>query len=94
MDSDFDFECNVNQLRGEISKKVKSSKIDSKLHDVDLDSEAGEIFEIVDAGQGDEFMAVLPWKGAIKEPENHPDPNPEAPSVDYLLEFVYGYRVD
>ena len=37
-------------------------------------------------------MAVLPWKGAIKEPLNHPDPNPSMPNVEYQLEFAFGYK--
>ena len=66
--------------------KVTKSKVD------DLDSEAEDIFEVADVGQGDEFMAVLPWKGAIKEPTNHPPPNPEKPEVSYQIDFVYGYK--
>ena len=37
-------------------------------------------------------MAVLPWKGAIKEPTNHPVPNPSMPNVEYEMDFVYGYK--
>lgn len=37
-------------------------------------------------------MAVLPWKGAIKEPTNHPPINSDVPNVSYKIEFVYGYR--
>jgi len=48
-----------------------------------LDAEAEELFEIGEVGHGDEFMAVLPWKGAIKEPLNHPKPNPAKPDVTY-----------
>ena len=54
----------------------------------------GGMFELEDVGQGDEFMAVLPWKGAIKEPTNHPPPNPTMPNVDYKMEFVYGYKCE
>ena len=31
------------------------------------------LFEEVDAGQGEQFMAVKPWIGAIKEPQNRMD---------------------
>ena len=37
-------------------------------------------------------MAVLPFKGAIMEPANHPPANPAAPDAKYSLEYVYGYR--
>ena len=48
-----------------------------------LDKDAEEIFEIAEVGHGDEFMAVLPWKGAIKEPTNHPKENPAKPDETY-----------
>ena len=51
-----------------------------------------DLFEIVPPGEGDEFMAVKPWLGAIKEPENHPKPNKKAPKVDLDIDWVYGYR--
>eukprot|EP01042_Synura_sphagnicola_P000320 gene320-331_t len=43
---------------------------------------------------GDERMAVLPWKGAIREPSGWKD-SPglgEAPDADLVLKFIYGYR--
>lgn len=42
---------------------------------IELDEKAAEVFIIEPIDHGDEFMAVLPWKGAIKEPTNHPPPN-------------------
>lgn len=57
-----------------------------------IDHEAEELFEIADVGHGDEFMAVLPWKGAIKEPTNHPEKNEAPPDVTYTIDFVYGYK--
>ncbi|ETV84876.1 hypothetical protein, variant [Aphanomyces astaci] len=47
-----------------------------------------------EGGKGDEFMAVKPWVGAIREPTNwtsKPDDN-EAPLSSLELSFVYGYR--
>lgn len=45
-------------------------------------------------GEGDEFMAVKPWKGAIKEPVPCPKANPEKPKEEYEIDWVYGYRSD
>jgi hypothetical protein len=39
-----------------------------------------------------QFMAVKPWIGAIKEPENHPPVDKSAPDTGYEIEYVYGYR--
>jgi hypothetical protein len=54
---------------------------------------AGEedFFEAVTA-EGESFMATLPWKGQVIEPENHNPLNPDKPLVNYELEYVYGYR--
>jgi hypothetical protein len=51
-----------------------------------------DLFEILPPGEGDEFSAVKPWLGAIKEPANHPPANKRAPKEDYAIDWVYGYR--
>jgi len=45
--------------------------------------------------KGDEFMAVKPWLGAIKEPSQVKKmPNPGAkPKCSITLNYCYGYRV-
>jgi len=46
-------------------------------------------------GEGDEFMAVKPWLGAIKEPIPPPkNIRKEKPDVEYEIDWVYGYRSD
>lgn len=45
-----------------------------------------------DAGEGEQFMAVRPWVGAIAEPESHPPVDKTQPDTRYALEYVYGYR--
>ena len=42
--------------------------------------------------EGEEFMAVKPWIGAVKEPDNHPPVDPSPPDCTYTLEYAYGYR--
>jgi hypothetical protein len=37
-------------------------------------------------------MAVKPWIGAVKEPDNHPEVNKDMPDEGYSLEYAYGYR--
>lgn len=43
---------------------------------------------------GDSFMAVKPWIGAIVEPTEHPEENPDAPDEEYKLDYVFGYRAE
>ena len=50
------------------------------------------LFEKVPPGEGDEFAAVKPWLGAIKEPKSHPKPNKKAPAESLEMDWVYGYR--
>lgn len=44
--------------------------------------------------KGDEFMAVKPWLGAIKEPTGYKMPagQNKAPNVKIELNYVFGYR--
>lgn len=58
----------------------------------EYDDYMAELFEIVPPGEGDEFAAVKPWLGAIKEPADHPPINKKAPKADFKIDWVYGYR--
>ena len=49
-------------------------------------------FEAEEAAEGDQFMAVKPWIGAVKEPDNHPPIDKSQPDEQYTLEYAYGYR--
>ena len=60
----------------------------------DFDPDMEDLFEAVDAGEGDNFMAVKPWIGAIFEPDDHPDINPSEPDVGFELEYIFGYRCE
>lgn len=50
--------------------------------------------EVEEAAVTKEFLAVKPWIGAVKEPDNHPEVNKDAPDESYALEYVYGYRCE
>ena len=59
-----------------------------------FDEESQELFAKVLPGEGDEFMAVKPWKGAIKEPIPVPKIDKSKPKTEYEIDWVYGYRSD
>jgi hypothetical protein len=55
------------------------------------------MFEEEDLGVGDEFLAVIPWKGQCKPPtgfKRAPKGANEAPSIELQLEWVHGYKGD
>jgi hypothetical protein len=61
---------------------------------LETDEKGAQIFTILEAGDGDESMAIKPWRGACKEPSDHPDIITEKPDQQYEIEFVYGYRCE
>ena len=58
----------------------------------EYDDVMGALFEKVPPGEGDEFAAVKPWLGAIKEPKPKPKINKKAPKEKFEIDWVYGYR--
>lgn len=52
----------------------------------------GDMFEAVEETGGEEFMALKPWMGAIKEPSNPPAFVRGPPSAKLEVSFVNGYR--
>ena len=77
-------------------KKDAAKKLKAKDYGNDApvvyDDIMSQIFERIEPGEGDEFAAVKPWLGAIKEPTNHPKPNKKAPDQEFVIDWVYGYR--
>ena len=74
----------------DLAKKLKGKKGEKK--DKEFDEIMSQFLIKVPPGEGDEFAAVKPWLGAIKEPKNHPKPIKKAPDEDFGIDWVYGYR--
>lgn len=55
---------------------------------------AQDLFTVEDAAAGDQFMATLPWLGAIKAPTGYSpsDADTSKPDAALELEYVHGYR--
>jgi hypothetical protein len=77
-------------------KKAAHKASKGKVYPGDVTQEYDEIlsalFEKIPPGEGDEFAAVKPWLGAIKEPKNKPKANKKEPVDNYGIDWIYGYR--
>lgn len=61
----------VKQEYVEVNKKIKAAiyeNPDALGTKLEPDEKGAQIFTILDAGDGDESMAIKPWRGACKEP--------------------------
>ena len=85
---DKEFIGETNQQRKRLDKK--SGKAGTNV--AEKEKPETDFFEVMEAGQGEQFMAVRPYEGAIVEPTNHNPVDPSAPDVRFELEYVYGYR--
>ena len=58
-----------------------------------IHTETDDIFAEVPFYQGDEFMSIKPWKGAVKKPTIEPlKENPSLPDASFEFDFVHGYK--
>ena len=84
-----------------VQQKVKKDKYEKKQieyasNDERITLAAGDLFRVEKVEGGDEYLAVKPWYGAIKEPTGWRKPaldQNKPPKIDLELEFVHGYRV-
>jgi WD40 repeat protein len=68
--------------------------MESHLENDRPDSSANNAISTTDLEEpsgGDEFMAVKPWKGAIRAPDNPPPINSSIPSATLQINWVHGY---
>ena len=91
-----DSEQDTNEFQGiskkDLQKKMKAKTYEGADDNIQYDETLSALFEKVLPGEGDEFAAVKPWLGAIKEPKNHPKPNTKEPEEQLEIDWVYGYR--
>lgn len=91
-DEDINAEVNIqNDMGHDAEYQARKAGVD----DVDAGVENdGGLFKSEDIKDGDQFIAVKPWKGSVKEPTGYKK-NPgdeDAPDASLELEYVYGYR--
>ena len=93
-----EFEDDENEY---IQKKTKRDKYGrenrnvQEAGNVEVEEDAGDLFQVERLDGGDEFLAVKPWLGAIKPPTGYKNPplnQNHPPKVDLALEYVHGYR--
>ena len=91
-DSDTSVEDEFQDDKKEAKKALKRMEgLNPEEHNVYDEGMTG-LFEIVPPGEGDEFGAVKPWLGAIKEPESYPKINKKPPKDNFKIDWVYGVR--
>ena len=87
MDSDFENETyNKNWERSEVHERIKGG----------VEALEENPFLVESVGEGDQFLAVKPWEGVVKNsvPSNYKQSKTEAnpPDACLQLEYVHGYR--
>lgn len=91
MEQDNQIDPEAYEFPGELLKNPKITI--TKLIVEQKPDESDEMdFDMEEADKGDQFMAILPWLGALVPPSNPPKNNPNAPSKTLEPEYVWGYR--
>jgi len=83
----FQWKHNISSMDGTNSDSISPKNSGS----TDAPETDTSSFELEEPTGGDEFMAVKPWRGAIRAPEHPPTNNPSLPSTELSLQWVHGY---
>ena len=89
---DEDLDREVTQVRYDKKGQQKGSNAKTEEEKDPKSETVGGMFEVEEAGAGDQALAVKPWLGAICPPTNAPQVSSSPPSTNLTLEYVYGYR--
>lgn len=93
VDPDLEAECNPKELQQSRRKAMMKEGTDIEAEN---EGEEDSMFKIEEAGDGDQFMAVKPWMGVVKNsvPTNYKPNNRDgdAPDANLELEYIHGYR--
>uniref|UniRef100_K3WWS9 EF-hand domain-containing protein n=1 Tax=Globisporangium ultimum (strain ATCC 200006 / CBS 805.95 / DAOM BR144) TaxID=431595 RepID=K3WWS9_GLOUD len=95
-----DYEEEVHQLERNplhTTQLFSNSMVVTNSHDDEaaVDTKLYEAGPFCDVTKGDEFLAVKPWLGAIREPSNAPPAHIASsalPDEELALEFIYGFN--
>ncbi|GLE07932.1 hypothetical protein PINS_up018761 [Pythium insidiosum] len=68
-----------------VDERIEVSQIHESVGDATLEAAASKF------DQGDEFLAVKPWKGAIVAPSKAPPLSKGAPDISIGLSWIFGY---
>ncbi|EGR31701.1 hypothetical protein IMG5_103450 [Ichthyophthirius multifiliis] len=84
----------IGNLKGK-QLRVAGEKFGKQKQILKKDEDTDDIFGKEEIEKGDEFMAIKPWLGAIKEPSNYyKDPlnQSKEPPIQLQIDYVHGYR--
>ena len=87
------FDCDDPDMLNEVNaRKMRFNKKTGGVDNNACDMPEDDFFEVEEAGEGEQFMAVKPWKGQIAEPDNHNPVNKEKPNCSLDIKYAWGYR--
>ena len=91
-----EYQEDANHRRMTVAKSTTGSEQVSEFVEGEREKPETDFFEFEAEEQveGEQFMAVKPWIGAIKTPDPEQEVNKDVPDETYMIEHVYGYRCE